>query len=360
MFRKPKKNKGSLFRQKKKRSLDEDDDEDLTPSSQGNTTRKNKKRFRKRSSSSDEEDDPNNNTTSGNNDEDDNNDSEDNGVTTSSLLQQLKDESKQKRGISSSKTKNYSEGASARSSSSSSSLMHEFKSSDKAMTQKELATLENEYHPSSLTTSKLVRDNESNGEDNKGTTEKPARNKFLAGPIKASKFIRTTSRFDYQPDICKDFKDTGFCGFGDSCIYLHDRTNMKTGFQLEQEWEIRKKREQDAKEREMEMFCRVVNDGSGNLPNNSNPEVVEGDDGIPFACYLCRGEFKDPIVTMCGHYFCQVCVLKRVQKEGDPTCPICKQDMNNVFNYPSKLISKKKKVVGRRGTWDEYLKKMQK
>lgn len=25
------------------------------------------------------------------------------------------------------------------------------------------------------------------------------------------------SRFDYQPDICKDYKETGRCGYGDSC-----------------------------------------------------------------------------------------------------------------------------------------------
>jgi RING finger protein 113A len=48
------------------------------------------------------------------------------------------------------------------------------------------------------------------------------RNKFHAGPLKASSFVRTTCRFDYQPDIYKDYKDTGFCGFGETCIYLHD------------------------------------------------------------------------------------------------------------------------------------------
>jgi RING finger protein 113A len=30
------------------------------------------------------------------------------------------------------------------------------------------------------------------------------------GPIRAPAFIRTTSRFDYQPNICKDYKETGF------------------------------------------------------------------------------------------------------------------------------------------------------
>jgi RING finger protein 113A len=34
------------------------------------------------------------------------------------------------------------------------------------------------------------------------------------GPMRAPAHIRTTVRWDYQPDICKDFKETGFCGFG--------------------------------------------------------------------------------------------------------------------------------------------------
>lgn len=34
------------------------------------------------------------------------------------------------------------------------------------------------------------------------------------GPMRAPSNIRTTVRWDYQPDICKDYKETGFCGFG--------------------------------------------------------------------------------------------------------------------------------------------------
>lgn len=34
------------------------------------------------------------------------------------------------------------------------------------------------------------------------------------GPIRAPANLRATVRWDYQPDICKDFKETGFCGFG--------------------------------------------------------------------------------------------------------------------------------------------------
>ena len=54
-----------------------------------------------------------------------------------------------------------------------------------------------------------------------------------AGPARAPVHYRATSRFDYQPDICKDYKDTGFCGYGDACKFLHDRSDYKSGWQLE-------------------------------------------------------------------------------------------------------------------------------
>lgn len=56
------------------------------------------------------------------------------------------------------------------------------------------------------------------------------------GPIRAPAHLRATIRWDYQPDICKDYKETGFCGFGDSCKFLHDRSDYKHGWQLEREY----------------------------------------------------------------------------------------------------------------------------
>lgn len=37
------------------------------------------------------------------------------------------------------------------------------------------------------------------------------------GPVKAPTNIRTITVTDFAPDVCKDYKQTGFCGFGDSC-----------------------------------------------------------------------------------------------------------------------------------------------
>jgi len=40
------------------------------------------------------------------------------------------------------------------------------------------------------------------------------------GPVRAPAHLRATVRWDYQPDICKDYKETGFCGFGGLFVSL--------------------------------------------------------------------------------------------------------------------------------------------
>ena len=163
------------------------------------------------------------------------------------------------------------------------------------------------------------------------------RNKFHAGPIKASGNIRVTARFDYQPDICKDYKDTGFCGFGDTCIYLHDRGDTLSGWQLEQQWEQEQKAKKEAQEKALTAFM----DAEGDKSNSKDATKIDlTEDGLPFACHICRQPFTDPVVTSCQHYFCHDCIHK------EELCPVCQKETHSVFNEPVKLISKKKKVLG--------------
>ena len=179
------------------------------------------------------------------------------------------------------------------------------------------------------------------GED--GIFRNKQRNKFHAGPIKATTNIRTTARFDYQPDICKDYKQTGFCGFGDSCIYLHDRGDTLSGWQLEQQWEQQQKQKQAQQDQEFQDFVQAH---SSNTPTSkSNTVTTEDDDGLPFACHLCRSHFKAPVVTACLHYFCESCILQHVRNTNE-SCPICGKDTHGVFNQPTKLLSKKRRVLG--------------
>ena len=50
------------------------------------------------------------------------------------------------------------------------------------------------------------------------------------GPMRASGNIRSTVRWDYQPDICKDYKETGFCGFGGDNFELQTETSFPNNF----------------------------------------------------------------------------------------------------------------------------------
>ena len=100
--------------------------------------------------------------------------------------------------------------------------------------------------------------------------------KMQTGPIRATSNIRTITLVDYQPDVCKDYKETGFCGYGDSCKFLHDRGDYLAGWQLDKI------------------------DPNGGVAQPEEEEIEE----VPFACLICRKEFTEPVVTRCGHYFC--------------------------------------------------------
>ncbi|XP_074604238.1 E3 ubiquitin-protein ligase RNF113A-like [Brevipalpus obovatus] len=132
------------------------------------------------------------------------------------------------------------------------------------------------------------------------------------GPMKAAGNIRSTVRWDYQPDICKDYKETGFCGFGDSCIFLHDRSDYKAGWQLE--IEARK--------------------GTYGQQDDNQYEISEEEDA-PFKCLICMDSFQNPVVTNCKHYFCEKCFLDHYKT--DKKCFVCKMPTGGIFK-PAKLF----------------------
>lgn len=56
------------------------------------------------------------------------------------------------------------------------------------------------------------------------------------GPTKNDNFMRSTSRIDRNPELCKDYFETGHCAFGDTCIFIHDRSDYASGHQIEKDW----------------------------------------------------------------------------------------------------------------------------
>ncbi|KAJ8596575.1 hypothetical protein M405DRAFT_849155 [Rhizopogon salebrosus TDB-379] len=136
------------------------------------------------------------------------------------------------------------------------------------------------------------------------------------GPQRGTSTIRTVTIVDYQPDVCKDYKETGYCGFGDTCKFLHDRGTYLAGWQLDKIADTPRKQVED------------VSDS-------------DSDEDIPFACLICRKPYTDPVVTRCGHYYCSACAIKRFAKT--PKCLACGAPTAGIFNRADKIIDKMNK-----------------
>lgn len=160
------------------------------------------------------------------------------------------------------------------------------------------------------------------------------------GPVKAPSNIRTITVTDFVPDVCKDYKQTGFCGFGDNCKYLHAREDYKAGWQLDKEWENVTKGQKNLRGTTVASASR--RGGEQDEDEGDEEAMLEG---IPFACIICREGYKHPIVTKCGHYFCEGCALKRYRK--DPSCAACGSGTGGVFNVAKnlrKLLDRKREM----------------
>ncbi|KFD54036.1 hypothetical protein M514_05055, partial [Trichuris suis] len=135
------------------------------------------------------------------------------------------------------------------------------------------------------------------------------------GPLRAPVYIRRTVRWDYRPDICKDYKETGFCGFGDSCIFLHDRSDYKHGWELEREWEQGRYGKEDE--------------------DVHKYEIHEEEDKMPTECPICQQPFKNPVITKCNHYFCEACALQHSRKTLK--CFVCGKGTMGLFTNVKSL-----------------------
>jgi RING finger protein 113A len=93
------------------------------------------------------------------------------------------------------------------------------------------------------------------------------------------------SNADHHKTVCKPFKETGYCGYGDSCRYSHDR-------------------------------------------------YIEAEEGTHLyteavACGICGKDLKDEVLTECGHSFCTLCAISRYQ--ADDRCCVCRKPTHGRF-----------------------------
>jgi RING finger protein 113A len=133
---------------------------------------------------------------------------------------------------------------------------------------------------------------------------------------KASSQFICSNRLDYQPDLCKDYKETGFCGYGDSCKFLHDRGDYKSGWQIELE------------EKE-----------KGLTNSHSMQQTIELNNYSLF-CLFCNKRWSEkmkPVKTICGHYFHESCALKISITDG--RCFFCGKSTKGIFNSAPEIIT---------------------
>lgn len=134
------------------------------------------------------------------------------------------------------------------------------------------------------------------------TTDKSAGEKSV-GPIKPPPIsIKTTTITDFQPDVCKDFLQTGYCGYGDTCKFLHIRDELKQRKPIEKEWETVTVQQKTDKSKEQ----------------------------MPYRCVICSKDYSLPVKTECNHLFCQKCFMNRYRNLKKPNCFICGKDTGGV------------------------------
>lgn len=127
-------------------------------------------------------------------------------------------------------------------------------------------------------------------------------------------------------------------------MFLHSREDMKQGWQLDREWENVTK---GKKNLGGTVVASANRDKAGEKDEDDEEEAML--EKIPFACVICKQSYREPIITRCGHYFCEPCALKRYRK--DPTCAACGAGTNGVFNSAKrlkKLLERKRERAARK------------
>lgn len=154
-------------------------------------------------------------------------------------------------------------------------------------------------------------DSEESGQyssEESGEEKQSVGQRLPSGPDKPQpKNVRATTVTDFQPDICKDFWQTGYCGYGDTCKFLHVRDELRQLKPIEKEWE-------------------QVDTLSS---NNKTTTTAQHELPVPHKCLICRRDYSHPVRTECEHYFCQSCFLARCKKKST-SCLLCGKDTGGV------------------------------
>ncbi len=119
-----------------------------------------------------------------------------------------------------------------------------------------------------------------------------------------------------------------------------------------QEWEEKQKEERKRLE---EWAARAQqSDDEDGANKGSDEDGDEEDDGLPFACWICRRPWddqSDPVVTKCGHHFCEHCALKHNAK--NKRCAVCDTPTSGIFNTAHDIVKKINAAKTKRGAVED-------
>jgi RING finger protein 113A len=121
------------------------------------------------------------------------------------------------------------------------------------------------------------------------------------------------------------------------------REDYKQGWALDRDWEVGTK----GKKLKGTVVSSANRDGNGDDKDDEEAALLEK---IPFACIICKESYKNPVVTKCGHYYCEACALKRYKR--NPSCAACGAGTSGVFNVAKNL----QKILDRKRKREEKLK----
>ena len=132
---------------------------------------------------------------------------------------------------------------------------------------------------------------------------------------------------------------------------MHDRGDYKSGWQLEREWESEQAKKKKKLEDSISRFGdeeKEKNADDGDDDDDNKYAIDSDEEDLPFACFICREDFTNPVVTVCGHYFCGQCAMDGTKSTGNK-CPVCNKQTFGVFNKAHKLL---KKIASKKGIHD--------
>lgn len=169
--------------------------------------------------------------------------------------------------------------------------------------------------------------------------------KFFAniGPVRSLNTIKHTNTIDYNPSRCKDFFEAGYCVFGNSCIFVHDRNDYKFGWEEERDWDQKQKRKMDRRQRRLEAAEEGRDD---DVSMSTDDEEIDANEEpakyghIDAKCLICGGQYVNPTLLDCGHIFCSGCAQK--QYISTAKCFKCSKKNQGIFNSGAKILEKAK------------------